>query len=192
MVTMTAIIGWSGDAGLLAGWWSVSSGGVAFPPGTPEGQVCLQDSVLISSCSVSFALSLEQWASLVIPSRWYIQRPEGFGFLLTSHPLIFVSLAQVGASQSFILSRCSLHLTSPSLNPFPSCHTNTRLAEVGRQDLGRMTVGEANMAALRSHKKGGNRAAQTCRTHHRYPKGLEEGIAIRVLSCPGRYHPLLS
>lgn len=41
------------------------------------------------------------------------------------------------------------------------------------------------MAALSSHKRGGNRAAQTCRTHHRYPKTLEEGLAICVLSCPG-------
>lgn len=170
----------------------VSSGDVAFPPGTPEGQVCLQDSVLISSCSVCLALSLEQWASLVIPSRWHIQRPEDFDFLLTSHPLIFMSLAQVRVSQSFILSRSSLHLTSPSLNPFPSRHTITGLPEEGHQDLGRMTVGEASMVALSSHKRGGNRAAQTCRTRHRYPKGLEEGIAIRVLSCPGLYHPLLS
>lgn len=96
MFMMTAIIGWVG--GCRAAGRLVSSGGVAFPPGTPEGQVCLQDSVLISSCSVYLALSLEQWASLVIPSRWHIQRPEDFDFLLTSHPLIFVSLALVGVS----------------------------------------------------------------------------------------------
>lgn len=85
-----------------------------------------------------------------------------------------------------------MHLTSPSLNLLLSHHTITELAEEGHQDLDRMTAGDTSMVALRSHEKGGIRAAQNCRPHHRYPKALEEGIAISILSCPGLYLSLCS
>lgn len=63
-----------------------------------------------------------------------------------------------------MLSRCSLHPTPPSLNPLPSCRAITGLVKGGHQDLGRMTRGGVSVVALRSHKRGQNRAPQSCRT----------------------------